>query len=214
VDAQPLLQLHTLCTPEEGTLFAKHCYPCAFRSHSSGFIKNCHCTTTPPPRGRRWRYKCSAGMAPFIPYFEAEFPSIYHLEMHDWNAALAIPEPEHSMASASYFRFWAQAIAAGHLRDATTADKATAAASQLEDATQKDGGPVGAEIAVTRGTIKAWQSFAHSGTSRPFNRSAPLPIYRPRSVRRRSRFPPGRCMPTCSLLTIVPPKPLCSIAPL
>jgi tetratricopeptide (TPR) repeat protein len=101
------------------------------------------------------------GMAPFIPYFEAEFPSIYHLEMHEWKAALAIPEPEHSMASASYFRFWAQAIAAGHLRDATTADKATAAASQLEDATQKDGGAIGAEIAVTRGTIKAWQSFAH-----------------------------------------------------
>jgi predicted SnoaL-like aldol condensation-catalyzing enzyme len=37
------------------------------------------------------------------------------------------------------FPFWAQAIAAGRLRDAITADKAAAAASQLADATQKEG---------------------------------------------------------------------------
>ena len=101
------------------------------------------------------------GMAPFITYAEVEFPSIYNLEMHDWKAILAIPEPANSIASTKYFRFWAQAIAAGHLRDAVTADKATAAASRLADATQKEGSPIGAEIAVTQGTIKAWQSFAH-----------------------------------------------------
>jgi tetratricopeptide (TPR) repeat protein len=108
------------------------------------------------------------GMAPFISYVEVEFPGIYNLEMHDWKAILAIPEPANSIASTKYFRFWAQAIAAGRLRDAVTADRAAAAASQLADATQKEGSPIGAEIAVTQGTIKAWQSFAHKQDEQAF----------------------------------------------
>ena len=154
------------------------------------------------------------GMAPFITYAEVEFPSIYNLEMHNWKAILAIPEPANSIASTKYFRFWAQAIAAGHLRDAGTADKATAAASRLADATQKEGSPIGAEIAVAQSTIKAWQSIAHKQDEQDSSRSAPLPIYRTASVRRRSIFRPARCMPTCSLPTIALPKPSCNTAPL
>jgi len=101
------------------------------------------------------------GMAPFISYVEVEFPSIYNLEMHNWKAVLAIPEPAQSIASTKYFRVWAQTIAAGRLRDAAAADRAAASASQLADATAKEGSPIGAEIDVTQGTIKAWQSFAH-----------------------------------------------------
>ena len=101
------------------------------------------------------------GMAPFITYAEVEFPAIYNIEMHDWKAVLAIPEPANSIVSTRYFRVWGQAIAAGHLRDAVTADIAATAASQSADATQKEGSPIGAEIAVTQGTIRAWQSFAH-----------------------------------------------------
>jgi tetratricopeptide (TPR) repeat protein len=108
------------------------------------------------------------GMAPFITYAEVEFPSIYDLEMHYWKAILAIPEPANSIASTKYFRFWAQAIAAGHLRDAVIADKVAAAASQLADAAQKEGSPIGAEIAVAQGTIKAWQSFAHKRDEQGF----------------------------------------------
>jgi hypothetical protein len=47
---------------------------------------------------------------------QVEFPSIYNPEMNDWKAVLAIPEPANSIASSKYFRFWAQAIAAGRLR--------------------------------------------------------------------------------------------------
>jgi tetratricopeptide (TPR) repeat protein len=101
------------------------------------------------------------GMYPFISYLQVEFPSIYYLETHDWKAVLAIPEPSNSIVSTKYFRFWAQAIAAGHLRDAAAADQAAAAASQIADATAKEGSPIGAEITATQGTIKAWQSFAH-----------------------------------------------------
>ena len=88
--------------------------------------------------------------------------------MQDWKAVLAIPEPESSIASTKYFRFWAQAIAAGRLRDVTIANKAAAAASQLADATQKEGSPIGAEIAVTQGIIQAWQSFAHKQAEQAF----------------------------------------------
>jgi tetratricopeptide (TPR) repeat protein len=101
------------------------------------------------------------GMAPFISFVQVEFPSIYNLEMHNWKAVLEIPDPANSIVSTKYFRFWAQAVAAGRLRDASTADLAATAASQLADATQKEQSPIGAEIAVTEGTIKAWQSFAH-----------------------------------------------------
>lgn len=101
------------------------------------------------------------GMYPFISYIQVEFYDIYNIETRNWKTALAVPEPSDSIVSSKYFRFWAQAIAAGHLRDAAAADRAAAAASQIADATAKEGSPIGGEIAVTQGTIKAWQSFAH-----------------------------------------------------
>ena len=101
------------------------------------------------------------GMTPFISYIQVEFPSIYYLEMHDWQAVLAIPEPANSLVSTRYYRFWAQAIAAGHLRDADAADKAATSAQQLAEAAQKEGSPIGAEMSATLGAVKAWQNFAH-----------------------------------------------------
>ncbi len=101
------------------------------------------------------------GMEHFLTYFEVELPSIYHLEMHEWKAVLAIREPKDAIPSARYFRSWSQAIAAGHLRDAATADAAVALASRWADETEKEQSPIGLEIAVSQATIKAWQSFAH-----------------------------------------------------
>jgi tetratricopeptide (TPR) repeat protein len=101
------------------------------------------------------------GMMPYVSYFEVEFPAIYYLERRDWKRVLSIAAPPGSLVSTKYYCFWAQAIAAGHLRDATTADAVTAAASQLANATAKEGTPIGIEIAAAQGTIKAWQSFAH-----------------------------------------------------
>lgn len=102
------------------------------------------------------------GMSPFITYAEVEFPGIYDLETNDWRAALSIPEPQNSIVSTKFMRAWIQAIAAGHLRNSQAADQAFAAAQQLADATAKEGSPIGNEIAVTQGSIKAWQSFAHN----------------------------------------------------
>ena len=112
------------------------------------------------------------GMAPFMSYVEVEFPSIYYLEMHDWKAVLAIPEPANAIVSTKYFRAWAQTIAAGHLRDAAAADKAAATAQQLADATAKEGSPIGAEIDAVQGTVKAWQSFAHHEDEQAFQQIA------------------------------------------
>jgi len=102
------------------------------------------------------------GMAPFITYVEVELPGIYELEMNHWDAALRIPEPQNSIASARYMRAWIGAIAAGHLRDSQAADRAFRAAQQLADETAKEGSPIGLEIAVTQSSIKAWRSFAHN----------------------------------------------------
>lgn len=102
------------------------------------------------------------GMTPFINYIEVEFPSIYDLEMHNWQATLDIPEPANTPdASTKYLRYWAHTIAAGHLRDVAAADKAASSAEELTEDARKEGSPIGLEIDVAEATIKAWQSFAH-----------------------------------------------------
>jgi tetratricopeptide (TPR) repeat protein len=104
----------------------------------------------------------SDGMAMFMTYANVEFQDIYNLELHNWSTVLAVPEPPQSIVSAKYFRVWAQAIAAGHLRDAAAADTAADSAQTLFDAVSKEGSPISQEIQVTQTTIKAWQSFAHN----------------------------------------------------
>lgn len=101
------------------------------------------------------------GMYMFTSYMQVEFPSIYHLERHEWNEVLAIPEPPNPLASSRYFRLWAQAIAAGHLRDAGAADQAVASAESIYKAVEAEGSPISAEIHATFVTMQAWQSYAH-----------------------------------------------------
>ncbi|ADW70137.1 tetratricopeptide repeat protein [Granulicella tundricola] len=101
------------------------------------------------------------GMYLFTSYMQVEFPSIYHLERHEWNDVLAIAEPAHPLVSSRYFLFWAQAIAAGHLRDASAADQALANAQSIYKAVAAEGSPISAEIHATFLTMKAWQDYAH-----------------------------------------------------
>jgi tetratricopeptide (TPR) repeat protein len=83
------------------------------------------------------------------------------LELGDWTSVLAVPEPPQPLVSAKYYRAWAQAIAAGHLRDGDAADAAAAAAREVYDATAAEGSPISLEIKAAQATIDAWQSFAH-----------------------------------------------------
>jgi len=114
----------------------------------------------------------SDDMAGFATYFQVELPDIYGLETSDWKAVLAVPEPPQPLVSAKYYRFWAQAIAAGHLRDADAADTAAAAAKSLHDAAAAEGSPISLEIQAAQGTIDAWQSFAHHDDARALQRIA------------------------------------------
>jgi len=101
------------------------------------------------------------GMYMYTTYMQVEFPSIYHLERHEWNDILAIPEPANPLVSSRYFRLWAQAIAAGRLRDADAADRAVANAQSIYKAVEAEGSPISAEIHATFLTMQAWQSYAH-----------------------------------------------------
>jgi len=97
----------------------------------------------------------------FATYFQVELPDIYALERGDWQAVLAVPEPAAPLVSTKYYRVWAQAIAAGHLRNAAAADAAAAQAKSLYDATAAEGSPISLEIQAAQATIEAWQHFAH-----------------------------------------------------
>jgi len=101
------------------------------------------------------------GMYLYTSYMQVEFPSIYHLERHEWKDVLAISEPPPPLISSRYFRLWAQTIAAGHLRDADVADQAVASAQSIYRTVAAEGSPISAEIHVTLLTMQAWQSYAH-----------------------------------------------------
>jgi hypothetical protein len=101
------------------------------------------------------------GMYMYTTYMQVEFPSIYHLERREWKEVLDIPEPPNPLVSSRYFRLWAQAIAAGHLRDADAADQAVVSAQSIYKAVEAEGSPISAEIHATFLTMQAWQSYAH-----------------------------------------------------
>ncbi|AXC14781.1 TPR repeat protein [Acidisarcina polymorpha] len=101
------------------------------------------------------------GMYMYTSYMQVEFPSIYHLERHEWKDIIAIAEPPHPLVSSRYFLLWAQAIAAGHLRDPGAADRAVASAQSIYKAVEAEGSPISAEIHATFLTMQAWQNYAH-----------------------------------------------------
>lgn len=101
------------------------------------------------------------GMYMFTSYVQVEFPSIYHLERHEWKEVLSIPTPEHPLLSSEYFLLWARAIAAGHLRDAVAADQAVSNAQKIYMEVEAEGSPISAEIHATFLCMEAWQAYAH-----------------------------------------------------
>lgn len=101
------------------------------------------------------------GMYMYTTYMQVEFPSIYHLERHEWKDVLVMPEPAHPLVSSRYYRFWAQAIAAGHLHDADAADQAVSSAQSIYKAVEAEGSPISSEIHAMFLTMQAWQNYAH-----------------------------------------------------
>lgn len=101
------------------------------------------------------------GMFVFLPYFTADLPSIYHLERHEWREVLNLQYPGGPLRSADYYLDWSQAIAAGHLRDASMADRVAAHAQSIYEAVSHEGSPIAAEAHVVLMTIQGWRAYAH-----------------------------------------------------
>jgi tetratricopeptide (TPR) repeat protein len=96
------------------------------------------------------------------PLFDNELRAIYAAEMHDWKAlAVQTPAPG-SKPTDTFFSYWGQGIAAGHLRDAKLAAAALKGFDASLDAVKKS--PTMADYAsaldVKRDEMVGWQAFA------------------------------------------------------
>ena len=97
------------------------------------------------------------------PFFDNELSAIYPMEMHDWKAAAALTPAPGSPLFESMDTYWAQGVAAGHLRDATLAATALPEFDKSMDALKKSQYEALAPgIDVKREEMAAWKAFAES----------------------------------------------------
>ena len=95
------------------------------------------------------------------PFFDNELRAIYAAEMHDWKAlAVQTPEPG-SKLSETFFTYWGQGIAAGHLRDARLAAAALKGFDGSFEALKKSPmAEFASALEVKREEMVGWQAFA------------------------------------------------------
>ena len=95
------------------------------------------------------------------PLFDNELRAIYAAEMHDWKAlAVQTPEPG-SKPMDTFFSYWGQGIAAGHLRDAKLAASALKGFDASLEAVKKSSmADYASALEVKRDEMVGWQAFA------------------------------------------------------
>jgi hypothetical protein len=95
------------------------------------------------------------------PFFDNELSAIYPMEMHQWKVAAALTSAPGSPAYEVMDTYWAQGVAAGHLRDAKLAAAALASFDQsvkaLKSSPYANFAP---GIDVKRDEIVGWKAFA------------------------------------------------------
>jgi hypothetical protein len=95
------------------------------------------------------------------PFFDNELSAIYPMEMHQWKVAAALTPALGSPAYEVMDTYWAQGVAAGHLRDAKLAAAALASFDQsvkaLKSSPYANFAP---GIDVKRDEIVGWKAFA------------------------------------------------------
>ena len=95
------------------------------------------------------------------PFFDNELSAIYPMEMHQWKVAAALTPAPGSPAYEVMDTYWAQGVAAGHLRDAKLAAAALTSFDQsvkaLKSSPYANFAP---GIDVKRDEIVAWKAFA------------------------------------------------------
>jgi tetratricopeptide (TPR) repeat protein len=97
------------------------------------------------------------------PVFDNELRAIYAAEMHDWKAlAVQTPEPG-SKPTETFYSYWGQGIAAGHLRDTKLAASALKGFDASLEAVKKSPmADYATALEVKRNEMLAWQAFAES----------------------------------------------------
>jgi tetratricopeptide (TPR) repeat protein len=95
------------------------------------------------------------------PFFDNELRVIYAAEMHDWKGlAVQTPEPG-SSPTETFFTYWGQGIAAGHLRDGKLATAALKGFDGSFEALKKSPmAEFASALEVKREEMVAWQAFA------------------------------------------------------
>jgi hypothetical protein len=100
----------------------------------------------------------------FQEYFDAmmvDFPARYALERRQWKDALALQPIAGAGPAEQAITYWAQAIAAGHLRDAAAAHRAVDQYEAMLAATEKGKKPYKAKsMATDHDEARAWLAFA------------------------------------------------------
>jgi tetratricopeptide (TPR) repeat protein len=96
-------------------------------------------------------------------WFDNEVRAIYAAEMHDWKA-LSVQEPAPgSSEDETFYTYWGQGIAAGHLRDAKLAAAALKGFDGSLEAVKKSSfADYASALEVKRDEIVGWQAFAEA----------------------------------------------------
>ncbi len=103
------------------------------------------------------------GMAGMLPFYRVEFVTVYALEMRDWPAALALKSPPQTPVFDQSLTYWANGVAAGHLRQPEQARASLAAFEKLLGEIRK--GPEAyladaPSTGIAEAEIQAWTAFA------------------------------------------------------
>lgn len=98
------------------------------------------------------------------PLFDNELNAIYAMEMHDWKAAAALKPAPGSPEYETYYTYWAQGVAAGHLRDAALAASALAGFERSFAALQASqyASYGGSNMEVKRNELLGWKAYAEN----------------------------------------------------
>lgn len=103
----------------------------------------------------------SPGVGDYYNISRAALPSLYLLETRDWKGTTALVPPTGAEPSSQAITYWAQAVGAGHLKDAVTARKAVEQYDSLLEAVKKSEKAYSAEyMRPNANEAHAWLYFA------------------------------------------------------
>ena len=101
------------------------------------------------------------GLDGYLNQMHAHFPAMYALERHQWKEAMGLRPPVGAEPENQAITYWAQAVGAGHLRDAAAAQDAVNQFDTMLEATRKGKHPYRADrMSTNHDESHAWLAFA------------------------------------------------------